>query len=316
MNHIEVYEASITVGFLAKWHYYEAAQWLDSGHNDDPNVVRTDWKSVFKERNLPFLRQSRLVAPFIPKADSPERLRVGSRSRTRTVAGKQRARNVPQVRSSKLVLRPTRDARSTLMTKRFEILKERDVFRQAIFTVREAHLRHEKYDGTMSEEIVRLNLERGDSVAAIVHDVARDLLYFTEQFRYPTIANSSGWLLELPAGAVDAGETPEETLARELLEEIGVNASAFQPIGTFFASPGGSSERILLYYASVDQRARVTDGGGSSEEGEDIRVVTMPVAEAMDALADQRIEDAKTIIGLQWLALAQATHDSGGHAAR
>jgi hypothetical protein len=42
----------------------------------------------------------------------------------------------------------------------------------------------------------------------------------------------------------------------------------------------------------------------------------MPVAEAMDALADQRIEDAKTIIGLQWLALAQATHDSGGHAAR
>lgn len=201
------------------------------------------------------------------------------------------------------MLRPTRDVRSTLMTKKFEILKERDVFRQAIFTVREAHLRHEKHDGTMSDEIVRLNLDRGDSVAAIVHDVARDLLYFTEQFRYPTIANSSGWLLELPAGIVDAGETPQDTLARELLEEIGVEAGGFQLIGSFFSSPGGSSERILLYYASVDHRARVAEGGGSSEEGEDIRVVTMSVAEAMDALADQRIQDAKTVIGLQWLAL-------------
>lgn len=197
------------------------------------------------------------------------------------------------------------------MTKKFEILKERDVFKQAIFTVQEAHLRHEQYDGTMSDEIVRLNLDRGDSVAAIVHDAGRDVLYFTEQFRYPTIATSSGWILELPAGIVDASEAPQDTLTRELLEEIGVKAGAIELIGTFFVSPGGSSERILLYYVSVDQGARVADGGGSSEEGEDIRVVTMSVAEAMHALAEQRIQDAKTIIGLQWLALGQPGGDAG-----
>lgn len=202
------------------------------------------------------------------------------------------------------------------MKKQYEILKERDVFKQAIFTVREAHLRHEKFDGTMSEELVRLNLDRGDSVAAIVHDEGRDLLYFTEQFRYPIIANSSGWLLELPAGMVDVGETPQDTLARELLEEIGVRASGFQPIGTFFSSPGGSSERILLYYACIDESARIAEGGGAGREGEDIKVVTMSVAEAMDALAEQRIQDAKTIIGLQWLALAQQSRDAGGPAAQ
>jgi len=186
---------------------------------------------------------------------------------------------------------------------KFEILKEREVFQRAIFTVQEAHLRHEKFDGTMSDEIVRLNLDRGDSVAAIVHDAGQDLLYFTDQFRYPTVANGTGWLLELPAGIVDGSETPTETLAREVREEIGFEVDDMLLIGTFFMSPGGSSERILLYYANVDQSTRVTDGGGSIEEGEDIRVVSMSVADAMDALAGQRIQDAKTIIGLQWFAL-------------
>lgn len=189
---------------------------------------------------------------------------------------------------------------------KYQILKERPVFEQAVFTVQEAHLRHEQFDGTMSAELVRLNLDRGDSVAAIVHDPERDLLYLTEQFRYPTIATSSGWLLELPAGIVDAGETPQESLEREVLEETGFKVTDLQLVSTFFASPGGSSERILLHYARVDDSVRVSDGGGSGREGEDIRVVSMSVAEALTALDEQRIQDAKTIIGLQWLALRQA----------
>jgi len=189
------------------------------------------------------------------------------------------------------------------MTKKIDILNERDVFSQAIFTVREAHLRHEKYDGTMSDKLVRLNLERGDSVAAIVHDPDRDLLFFAEQFRYPTVAKGSGWLLELPAGTVDNQEAPEEALRREVLEEIGRQVSELRPIGTFFLSPGGSSERVLLYYATVDHSAHVSNGGGSTKEGEDIKVVSMSIAEAMKALAEQRVRDAKTVIGLQWLAL-------------
>lgn len=191
------------------------------------------------------------------------------------------------------------------MKKKVEILHEQDVFHQAIFTIRAARLRHERYDGSMSEEVVRLNLDRGDSVAALVHDVEEDSLVFTEQFRYPTLASGPGWLLELPAGGVDADETPEESLARELLEETGLTVTAMEPIGTFFLSPGGSSERILLYYVTVDRGSRIGDGGGAAEEGEDIKVVTMPVREAMAALDEQRILDAKTIIGLQWLVLRQ-----------
>lgn len=192
------------------------------------------------------------------------------------------------------------------MHKKLEILDEQVVFQQAIFTVRAARLKHERYDGSMSSELVRLNLDRGDSVAALVHDVARDLLVFTEQFRYPTISAGPGWLLELPAGSIDAEETPKETLARELLEETGLSVSSEQLIGTFFLTPGGSSERVLLYYVTVNIDSKIADGGGASDEGEDIRVVTLSVADAMASLKENRIHDAKTIIGLQWLALQNA----------
>ena len=60
------------------------------------------------------------------------------------------------------------------MAKKVDIIKEEQDYKKAIFEVIEAKLRHEKFDGTMTEEITRLNLERGDAVAAIVHNPADD----------------------------------------------------------------------------------------------------------------------------------------------
>jgi ADP-ribose pyrophosphatase len=189
------------------------------------------------------------------------------------------------------------------MKKRVDIVSETEIFKKLIFRVVEGRFRFQRYDGNMSDEIVRLNLDRGDSVAAVLHDTTDDTIVLTEQYRYPTHGKGPGWMLELPAGVLDADEKPEQSVRREIVEEVGYEVSSMEPICTFYVSPGGTSERILLFYARVTPSARISAGGGVVSEGEDIRTVHIPVAEALARVRDGDIVDAKTIIGLQWLEL-------------
>jgi len=190
--------------------------------------------------------------------------------------------------------------------KRIEIIEEKEVFRQAIFRVVAATLKFELYNGAMSDAMVRLSLDRGDSVAALVHDVANDSLVMVEQFRYPACRNGPGWLTEIVAGAVDDGDTPMESMRREIWEEAGFRVSGLRHIGTYYMSPGGTSERIHLYYAAVDESDGEGDGGGKPSEGEDLLVRTVAVDEALAELDRGGIVDAKSVIALQWLALNRA----------
>lgn len=169
------------------------------------------------------------------------------------------------------------------------------------FKVDEAEVSFERTDGSMTPPVRRLVFERGDSVAAVVLHRESDQLLFTEQFRFPTLGKGSGWLLEVVAGMIDRDEAPETALRRELEEELGFSAARIEPIATFFVSPGGSSERIWLYYAEVSDAGRLSDGGGVAAEHEEIRIVRMSRDEARAALLDGRLPDAKSIIGLQWL---------------
>jgi len=187
------------------------------------------------------------------------------------------------------------------MTKRVEILSKERIFKKSIFAVDEIRLRHEKYDGEMSEELTRLTLDRGDGAAAIVHDIDTEKLIFTEQFRYSTYDNGDGWLLETPAGMIEQGEDPDNAMRREILEEIGYEVEELRPISTFYLSPGGTSERIFLYYAAVSSTHKIGDGGDVLGEGEDIRTVVIPFRTAMKMMYAGEIKDAKTIIGLQWM---------------
>jgi ADP-ribose pyrophosphatase len=189
------------------------------------------------------------------------------------------------------------------MKKRIEIIEENEVFRQAIFRVVAATLKFELYNGEMSDAMVRLSLERGDSVAALVHDVNKDALVMVEQFRYPASRNGPGWLTEIVAGVVDDDDTPMESMQREIWEEAGYRVSSLRHIGTYYMSPGGSSERIHLYYAAVDQEDGEGEGGGKLSEGEDLLVKKVPVDAALAELDNGGIVDAKTVIALQWLAL-------------
>lgn len=169
------------------------------------------------------------------------------------------------------------------------------------FKIDEAELRFERYDGTMSEAVRRLNFERGDSAAALLFDVRLRTVYLIEQFMYPTLAKAGGWLETVVAGMIDEGETPAEAIRREILEEAGFAVERVEPIADFFVSPGGSSERIFLYCALVSDGARITEGGGVATEHEDIRLVPVDLDDFLARLAAHGFADAKTIVAGYWL---------------
>jgi nudix-type nucleoside diphosphatase (YffH/AdpP family) len=185
--------------------------------------------------------------------------------------------------------------------KKVEILDRRRVLDHKIFKVDAATVVFERYDGTMSPPVERLVFERGDSIAALVCLRDDGRLLFTEQFRFPTVKNGPGWLVEIFAGSVEPGESPEVTLRRELEEELGYRAEQVEAIATFYVSPGGSSERIWLYCVDTSESARVSAGGGVAAEHEDIRVVSLTLDEARAGLSEGRFCDAKTLVALQWL---------------
>jgi ADP-ribose pyrophosphatase len=169
------------------------------------------------------------------------------------------------------------------------------------FKIDEAELRFERYDGTMSEAVRRLNFERGDSAAALLFDARSRTVYLIEQFMYPTLAKAGGWLETVVAGMIDEGETPAEAIRREILEEAGFAVERVEPIADFFVSPGGSSERIFLFCALVSDGARVAEGGGVATEHEDIRLLPVVLDDFLVRLAAHGFADAKTIVAGYWL---------------
>ncbi|MGH2555631.1 MAG: NUDIX hydrolase [Actinomycetota bacterium] len=119
-------------------------------------------------------------------------------------------------------------------------------------------------------------------------------------------------LLEIPAGVYDVeGEDPSGCAARELMEETGYRATNLEPLATIVTSPGFTDERIDLFMA------RAEDSGGPAEEG--VEVVSIPLAEAIEATRDGRIRDAKSLVGLLLLndrtrrPESQIPDEEGGH---
>ncbi|MDX2078363.1 MAG: NUDIX hydrolase [bacterium] len=189
------------------------------------------------------------------------------------------------------------------MKHRVNIISTQEIFNNSFFRIEESKLHHELPNGEMSPEITRLNFVRGDSVAALVHDGENDTFVFTYQFRYPTTKHDLGWIHEIPAGSLPNGKDPIAHMREEMMEEIGYTVQELVPIKTFYVSPGGTSERIILYYARVSPKDQKSAGGGLAHEGEFVERVTMKADDALKLLDTVDVGDAKTIIALQWFKL-------------
>lgn len=101
------------------------------------------------------------------------------------------------------------------------------------------------------------------------------------------------YLIELPAGRIDAGEAPLAAAKREMIEETGFRAKRWKPLVTYFASPGFLGEAMTIFVAH-DLRP----GTATPEEDEHIEILPTPLSEALDLIAQGKIHDGKTLIGL------------------
>ncbi|WP_017939429.1 NUDIX domain-containing protein [Zestomonas thermotolerans] len=167
-------------------------------------------------------------------------------------------------------------------------------------------LRHRQFSGAMGPALSRELFVRHDAVCVLPYDPQRDCVVLVEQFRVGALDKAANpWLLELVAGLIDSDEAPEQVARREAREEAGLELGALWPITTYFPSPGGSDELVHLYVGRCDSAGA---GGvhGLAEEGEDIRVHVWPLEDALQAVRDGRINNAASIIALQWLALNRA----------
>lgn len=152
------------------------------------------------------------------------------------------------------------------------------------------------------EDVTRLVFERGDSAAALIHDIERDVIVLAEQFRIATHGKGPGYIIEAMAGSVEEGEDPEDCIRREMMEEVGYRAGDLTLIANGYVSPGSSSERIFLYYAPV-KTADLVDpkASGLAAEKEDIKRVEYSREDFLAKIDKAAFADAKVMALGFWL---------------
>jgi ADP-ribose pyrophosphatase len=175
---------------------------------------------------------------------------------------------------------------------------------KGFFTINEVQVKHKLFEGGESKTITREIFERGDAVVLMPYDPITDSVVIIEQFRLGAVSASTPWQLEFIAGMFGENEKPIEVAIREAKEEanLDIDETDVIEVTKFFTSPGGTSECVYLFVAKVDS-SNVGGVYGLEEEGEDILVHVIPRVGAMKLLTEGKINNASTIIGLQWLQL-------------
>jgi ADP-ribose pyrophosphatase len=140
-------------------------------------------------------------------------------------------------------------------------------------------------DGSVTTREV---IEHSEAVAVLAFDDERNVL-LVKQWRHPLMKD----LLEIPAGCVEPGEDPDETVVRELQEETGYKPLVIKKLGGYYSAPGFTNEYLHIYVASNLVESRL-----HAEDTDEIEVIKVPYDEFANMIRRREIEDAKSFIAL------------------
>ena len=167
--------------------------------------------------------------------------------------------------------------------------------------------RNRRFDGAMSGVRTWEVWMRGHAVGVLPYDPRTDQLVMIEQFRYPAmLAGVDPVMLEVPGGFMDAGETEEQTAAREMQEEMHLATDRVHRVGHFVLTAGGSDESVTIFAGRIAAPPADADGiagyAGLASELEDIRIRVLPADEAIENALAGRYSNSITVMALLWFA--------------
>ena len=165
----------------------------------------------------------------------------------------------------------------------------RVLFSEVVYSGKVLRLRIEEVE-LPSGRRSRLELIRHPGAAAIVPVDAEGRVLLVRQYRHAT---GGRWLLEVPAGKLDPGETAEACALRECEEETGFRPSGLVPLGWIWTTPGFTDERIWLFLAR-----QLVPGRQDLQDDEELSVERMPLSEAAARALDGGIADGKSVAAL------------------
>jgi len=183
------------------------------------------------------------------------------------------------------------------------VISERRQPHAGFFGLEVLTLTHARFDGTTSPPITREVFISGDAVTVLPYDPVRDRVLLIEQMRVGPLGRGDPlpWQLEVIAGRIDPGETPEDAARREAVEEARLQLGDLLKVAEYYPTPGAVAEYLYSYVALCDLPDGVAGVFGAAEEAEDIRGLVLSFDALLAALAEGEITNAPLILSVLWL---------------
>ena len=162
---------------------------------------------------------------------------------------------------------------------------------------------YSKKDGSVQTQ-TREAYDRGNGATILLYNKSQRTVILTRQFRLPTFinGNESGMMIEACAGLLDQ-DNPEDCIRRETEEETGYKISDVQKVFEVYMSPGSVTEILYFFIGEYTKDMKLTEGGGTEHEEENIEVMEMSIDKALQMVDTGEIKDAKTIMLIQHVRL-------------
>ncbi|MBJ7879912.1 NUDIX domain-containing protein [Gelidibacter salicanalis] len=152
------------------------------------------------------------------------------------------------------------------------------------------------------KRVSRESYDRGHGTGILLYNPEKGTVILTRQFRMPIYQTKKedGMSIEVCAGAIDDKDSPESTIIREVEEEVGYRIQEVKKVMEAYTSPGALTEKMYLFVAPYSADMKVNGGGGIASEHEEIEVMELPFSKALKMIESTEIQDAKTIMLLQY----------------